>query len=119
MLRDGGSFSIPAGATVNVFAGQTVEFFGGAQPGVMRLLCTSDGPGLTMAMTQNVGSQQTAPVSPGTTVNVASAAGAGPKDDEDTVLPAVPMPVGIRSALNITNTTAGAIPFRYAAIVAP
>ena len=127
MLVDSQEISIPAGATVNVFAGRPVEFWGGGQPGVMRLLICSDplvAPGgvvpLTASMTQNLGGNQTAPITPGTTINAApnGSLGAGPKDDEDTILPALPMPVGIRSSLNITNPGAAATVVRYRAIVA-
>ena len=131
MLIDSQEISIPAGATVNVFAGRPVEFWGGGQPGVMRLLLCSDpliAPGgiapLTVSMTQNLGGNQTAPITPGTTINAANATaaglglGVGPKDDEDTILPALPMPVGIRTSLNITNPGAAATIVRYRAIVA-
>lgn len=117
MLTDGQSISIGANATVNVFSGRPIEFIGA--PSVARLLCTADAAGLTMAMLINVGGVQSAPIAAGASVNVAAAAGEGPKDDEDTVATNIPLPSGSRNQLNITNTTGGAIVFRYRAYILP
>ncbi len=123
MLVDSQAVSVPAGGTVNVFTGRPVEFWGGGQPGVMRLLLTTDpptagNPAFTASMTQNLGGNQTAPITSGTTINSAALVNEGPKDDEDTILPALPMPVGIRSSLLITNNGTAAVVVRYRAIVA-
>jgi hypothetical protein len=117
MLIDGRSISIPANSTVNVFAGQPIELIG--SPSTARLLAVADAAGLTMQWLMNIGGNQAVPVGAGTPVNVASAAGAGPKDDEDTVANDVPMPAGARNQLNVTNTTGGAIVFRYRAPISP
>jgi hypothetical protein len=117
MLTDSLGVSIPANSTVNAFLGRPIEFIG--QASVCRLLATADATGLSMQMLTNVGGQQMVPVASGTTVNVASAAGAGPKDDEDTVATGVPLPAGSRNQLNVVNSTGGAIVFRYRATILP
>src|SRR5271156_938681 len=117
MLTDGQSISIPANSTVNVFAGRPIEFIGA--PSVARLLFNGDATGLTAAMLINVGGVQSAPLAAGVSVNVAAAAGAGPKDDEDTMATNIPLPAGSRNQLNVTNTTGGAIVFRYRAFILP
>lgn len=86
---------------------------------VMRLLLVSDAAGQQAQLLINVGGQQIVPLAAGTPVNVASAAGAGPKDDEDTFVPSVAVPAGARQQLNITNTTGAAVVSRYRAILAP
>lgn len=117
MLTDGVQTSIPANSTVNVFSGRPIEFIG--NPSVGRLLCIADAAGLQVQWLINIGGDQKVPIAAGTPVNVASAAGAGPKDDEDTYATNVPMAAGARNQLNVTNTTAGAILFRYRAQIAP
>jgi len=117
MLTDGLSISIAANSTVNVFQGRPIEFIG--TPSVARILFNADAAGLNAQMLINVGGSQSAPIAAGTPVNVAAAAGAGPKDDEDTMATNVPLPAGARSQLNITNTTAGAVVFRYRAFILP
>jgi len=117
MLTDSLQTSIPANSTVNVILGRPIEFIG--TPSVARLLAAGDALGLNMQWLINVGGNQLAPIAAGSTVNVASVAGAGPKDDEDTVATGVPIPAGARSQLNVTNTTAGAINFRYRAVILP
>lgn len=117
MLTDGLAISIPANSTVNVFAGRPIEFIG--QPSVARLLTIADAAGIQNQWLINVGGQQTVPIAAGSSVNVAAAAGQGPKDDEDTVATNIPLPAGARSQLNVTNTTGGAIIFRYRAYILP
>jgi hypothetical protein len=117
MLTDGQSISIGANATVNVFSGRPIEFIG--TPSLARLLFNADAAGLTAAMLINVGGVQSAPIAAGTSVNVAAAAGSGPKDDEDTMATNIPLPAGSRNQLNITNTTGAAIIFRYRAFILP
>lgn len=119
MQIDGLAQSIPAGASVNLFQGRYPEFIGGANPSVMRLLANADAAGVTCQLTQNAGQTQLAPIAAGATLNVAAAAGQGPKDDEDTIIPAVTVPPNTRQAFIVTNTTAGAIIVRYRAIVGP
>jgi hypothetical protein len=92
--------------------GRASEFPGGATPLTQQLFLDADAAGCTVAMLQNVGSLPLAPIQSGTTVNVASAAGVGPKLDED-LMGTFPVPVGARQALNVTNTTAGAVVVRY------
>lgn len=118
MLTDGRAISVPGTSTVNVFAGQPIEIMVG-QPSVARLLAVADAAGLVMQWLMNIGGDQKVPIGAGTPVNVASAVGAGPKDDEDTVASDVPLPSGARNQLNVTNTTGGAIIFRYRAIITP
>lgn len=117
MITDGLSTSVPATSTVNVFVGRPVEFVGVAS--VMRLLLIADAAAQQAQLLINVGGSQIVPLAAGTPINVASAAGAGPKDDEDTMVPSVAVPAGARQQLNITNTTAGAVVSRYRAILAP
>jgi len=116
MLTDGQSVSIPANSTTNVIIGRPTEFIGVAS--VERVLLTADAAGLQAQLLINVGSVQTVPLAAGTPINVASITGAGPKDDEDTYCPQVPVPAGARQQLNITNTTAGAVVGRYRIILA-
>lgn len=117
MLTDSVQTSIPANSTVNVFLGRPIEFIG--QASIARLLAVADAIGINFQWLINVGGQQSAPIAAGTTANTASVAGAGPKDDEDTVATGVPIPAGARSQLNVTNTTGAAINFRYRAIILP
>lgn len=111
MLTDGAPVSIPANSTVNAFTGHPSEFLG--IPTVMRLFITADAPGVTAQMLVNVGANQLAPLAAGSSVNTASIAGAGPKEDEDVVIDAVGIPAGGRSQLNLTNTTGAAIVARW------
>jgi hypothetical protein len=117
MIVDGTSVSIAAGATTNVFLGRPSEYPAGAQPTVMRLLANADAAGLQCQLLQNVGANQIAPIAGGATLNVAAAAGQGPKDDEDTLISNVPVPQGTRQAFNITNTTGGAVIMRWRAML--
>jgi len=117
MLTDSVQTSIPATTTTNVFLGRPIEFIGVAS--VARLLAVADAIGVNFQWLINVGGVQLAPIAAGTTANVSSVAGAGPKDDEDTVASGVAIPAGARSQLNVTNTTAAAINFRYRAIILP
>lgn len=117
MLTDGASVSIPATSTVNVVAGHPLEFIGTAS--LARLLIAADAAGTTQQFLINVGGDQKVPIAAGANVNVASAAGAGPKDDEDTVASNVPLPAGARQQWNVTNTTAGAIVVRWRAYILP
>lgn len=117
MLTDGVQVSVPANSTLNAFLGRPVEFIG--VPEIMRLLTVADQAGLTQQLLINVGGQQQSPISAGTTVNVAEGLGQGPRDDEDTVAPQVPISAGSRLQLNFTNTTAAAITARYRAMIAP
>jgi hypothetical protein len=117
VITDGQSTSIAANTTTNVFIGRPLEFIGVAS--VLRLLLSADAAGLQSQLLLNVGGDQRVPLAAGTPIPVASAAGAGPKDDEDTVCPQVPVPPGARLQLNVTNTTGGAIVVRYRGILAP
>jgi hypothetical protein len=115
-LTDGLSVSIPAGATVNVLIGRPLEFTG--VPTVVRLLTVADALGLNHQFLINQGANQMVPLAAGTPVNVAAVPGAGPKDDEDTMIPSFSSPAGARNQLNVTNTSGGAIVFRYRALMA-
>lgn len=115
MLTDGVSASVAANSTSNIIVGRSLEFLGA--PSVVRLLLAGDAAGLQVNFLINIGGNQMSPIAPGTSVNVSSVAGAGPKDDEDTICPAVSVPAGARSQLNITNTTGGAIVVRYRAFI--
>lgn len=111
-LTDGVAASIAAGATTNLFLGRASEFPGGNQALTQQLFLDADAAGITVSMLQNVGSLPLAPIQSGTTVNASTAAGVGPKLDED-LMGTFPVPVGARQALNVTNTTAGAVIVRY------
>lgn len=117
MLTDSKQVSIPANSTVNVFLGQPSEFLGIASVG--RLLATADAIGINAQLLINVGGVQNVPVAAGTTLNVASVAGAGPKDDEDQLATNIPYPAGSRIQFNVTNTTGAAINVRYRHQIAP
>jgi hypothetical protein len=117
MLTDGVQASIPANSTVNVFLGRPIEFIG--TPSVARLLAIADAIGMQIQWLINVGGSQLVPVAAGTSLNVAAAAGQGPKDDEDTMATNVAIPAGARNQLNITNTTGAAIIMRYRAFLLP
>lgn len=117
MLTDSASFSVALGTTQNVIAGHPLEFIGAAS--VARLLITADAALLTMQFLINVGGNQAVPIAAGSNVNVASVAGAGPKDDEDTVASGVPLPAGSRNQWNVTNPTAGAVLVRWRAYIQP
>ncbi|SRR5579885_63120 len=117
MITDGQSVSVPANSTVNVLVGRPSEFIGVASVG--RLLLAADAAGVQAQFLMNIAGDQRVPLAAGTPVNVASTAGAGPKDDEDTYCPQIAMPAGSRNQLNLTNTTGGAIVARYRLIIAP
>lgn len=117
MITDGQSVSVAATTTTNVFIGRPVEFIGVAS--VMRLLLVADAAGQQAQLLINVGGSQIVPLAAGTPVNVAPAAGQGPRDDEDTYCPQVAIPAGARLQLNISNTTGAAVVSRYRAILAP
>lgn len=117
MLTDGVQISVPANSTTNAFLGRPIEFIG--VPSVGRLLAIADAIGVQVQWLINVGGQQLVPIAAGTPVNVSSAAGAGPKDDEDTYATNVPIPGGARNQLNFTNTTGAAINVRYRAQILP
>ena len=117
MLTDGTNTAVAIGATTNLFSGRPIEFLG--QPSVVRLLLAAD---LNLATAQwliNVGGVQLAPLASGMSVNVAAAAGGGPKDDEDTVAAGVAVPQGSRSQLNLTNGNAAINNCRYRAYIGP
>lgn len=116
-LTDSRSVSIPANSVVNVFLGQPSEFLGA--PSVGRLLWTADATGLTGQLLTNIGGQQNVPIAAGSSLNVASTAGAGPKEDEDQIATNIPYPLGSRNQLNITNGTGAAIIMRYRHYIAP
>ena len=117
MLTDGQPVSIPANSTVNVALGRPLEFIGA--PSVARILFIADAAGVTAQWLINVGGQQLVPIAAGVAVNVASAAGAGPKDDEDTMATNVAIPAGARNQINFTNTTGAAIITRWRAFILP
>ena len=117
MLTDGQSVSIAAGATVNAFLGRPTEFIG--IPSVMRLMLAADAAGVQAQLLINVGGTQLAPLAAGSSVNVASTAGAGPKQDEDIVCDNVAIPAGARLQLNLTNTGGATTVARYRAVLAP
>lgn len=117
-VTDGVAASVAATSTTNLFLGRLSEFPGGNQPLTEQLFVDADAAGVTLSMLQNVGSTPLAPIQTGVTVNVATAAGIGPKLDED-LMGTFPVPVGARQALNATNTTAGAIIVRYRNFLTP
>jgi hypothetical protein len=116
MLVDSKQVAIPAGTSVNVFAGQPIEFIGA--PSVARLLITADGPGATMSWTINVAGVQHVPIASGSSINVAAVTTEGPKDDEDEVATNVPMPAGSRNSLMV-SAGAAANTIRYRATILP
>lgn len=115
-LRDGVSVSIAAAATTNVFLNRPIEFLG--VPSNITLLAAADAALQTGQVLINVGGQQLVPVAAGTPINTASAAGAGPKNDED-VLQQYAVPAGARSQFNITNGAGAAVISRYGALITP
>jgi|SRR5271166_2382024 len=117
-ITDGVAASVGIGATTNLFLGRASEFPGGQQPLTEQLFIDADAVGITASMQQNVGSVPLAPIQSGTTVNVASAAGVGPKLDED-LMGTFAVPVGARQALNVTNTSAAAVIVRYRNFITP
>jgi|SRR5215469_2976315 len=117
-VTDGVAASVAAGATTNLFLGRLSEFPGGSTPLTEQIFADADAAGVTISMLQNVGSTPLAPIQSGTTLNAASAAGIGPKLDED-LLGTFAVPVGARQALNATNTTAGAVIVRYRNFITP
>lgn len=117
MLTDGAQVNIAAAATANIVQGRPTEFIG--RPSVGTLLLVADAAGVTAQMLVNVGGEQSAPIAGGTPVNVASVAGAGPKNDEDIVASRVPLPAGARVQVNVTNTGTAAVNVRYRMIIEP
>lgn len=117
MLTDSAAIGVLTLQTTNVVAGHPIEFIGA--PSVARLLIAADAALLTMQFLINVGGNQAVPIAAGSNVNVASVAGAGPKDDEDTVANGVPLPAGSRNQWNVTNPTAGTVQVRWRAYIQP
>lgn len=113
MIVDGQSVSVAATSTTNAFLGRPVEFIG--VPSVLSLALSADAAAQQVQLLVNIGGDQKAPIAAGTPIAVASAAGAGPKEDEDYLLVRYAVPAGARLQLNITNTTAGAVVTRYRA----
>lgn len=117
MITDSQNTAITTGATVNVFLGRPIEFIG--QPSVARLLMAADLNLATVQWLINIGGEQKVPIASGSSVNVAAAAGAGPKDDEDVLAAGVAMPTGSRNQLNVTNGNAATNNVRYRAVILP
>jgi len=118
MLTDGVQASVAAGTTTNIALGRPIEFIG--RPSLLTLLMVADGVGMTHQVLVNIGGEQMAPVAAGTPINVAPAAGQGPRNDEDVVAARVPIPAGARLQINVTNTNAsGTVNVRYRAILEP
>lgn len=112
----GQSVSVAAGATVNVALGTLLEFQG--VPAVLNLWATSDAAAATPETVQllvNIGATQIVPIAAATPVNIAAAAGLGPKLDEDQIGANIPLPAGSRVQLNVNNPAAGAVVFRWRA----
>lgn len=116
MLTDGTAVSIAAGVTTNVFAGRPIEFLGA--PSNITILADADAAGQTCQILVNNGGQQFAPVAAGVPLNVATAPGVGPKNDED-VLVTFGVQAGSRLQFNITNTSGAAVISRWRAIITP
>jgi hypothetical protein len=114
MLTDGQSTSVPAGATSNVFLGRPIEFLG--QPTNVTLLATADAPLQSAQILINIGASQMAPIASGVPLNVAAAAGSGPKNDED-VMATFAVPAGARLQMNVTNNGGAAVINRWRAIL--
>lgn len=117
MLTDSNAQSVAATTTVNMFLGRPIEFIGA--PSIARLLMAADATEVSVQWLINVGGVQSVPVAAGTSVNVASVPGAGPKDDEDTLATNVPMPAGSRNQLNVFNQLGTATNVRYRAYILP
>lgn len=114
----GTSASIAATTTTNVVLGTLLEFIG--VPSVLNLWATSDSVAATPITVQlliNVGATQIVPVAAGSPVNIATAAGLGPKLDEDQIAANIALPAGARVQFNVTNPAAGAIVFRWRATI--
>jgi hypothetical protein len=111
VITDSQQVAVGANATVqNALSGRPAEFMG--EPGVARLLLTADAPGILASWQINKGARSELPL-PSGNVAVASAAGVGPKEDEDIVVDQYPLPQGSRLVLAFTNTTGAAINVRY------
>jgi hypothetical protein len=114
LVSVGGSSSISAGATTNVFLGTLVEFIG--TPSVLSLWATSDAVAatpITVQLLVNVGATQLVPIASGFNVNIAASAGLGPKLDEDQIAAQIALPAGARLQFNVTNPASGAVVFRW------
>lgn len=117
MLTDSVQVLVAANTTTNLALGRPLEFIG--VPSVARFLAVADAIGVQLQWLINVGGVQLVPIAAGSTLNVAAVAGAGPKDDEDTMATNVAIPAGARNQVNATNTTGAAINTRYRAIILP
>lgn len=115
-LTDGNTAAPAAAATVNLFSGRPIEFLGIAS--TVRLMLVADAAAVTAQVLINQGGNQLAPIASGTTVNVASVAGAGPKEDEDRIADFA-VPQGARLQLNVTNGGGAATNVRYRAYISP
>jgi hypothetical protein len=105
--------SIAAAATVNTLAGTPAGFVG---PGaIISIWDTGDSAAatpLTRTLQVSQGPNTQTPIASGSTVQQASAAGLGPKMDEDAVLLGYAVPPQTTMIMNVTNPAAGAIVYR-------
>jgi len=98
-------YTIPAaGVIANLLSGQGVEYIGRAS--MLDLFATADVAGDTFGLTQTLGGDVRTIVPAGSSIGLASAAGAGPKLDEDMWLNGVAIPAGAHLILAIVGTAA-------------
>jgi len=98
-------YTIPAGGLLaNLLTGVGIEYLGRAS--VVDLWITADAAGDTFGLTRTLGGDQVTLIPVGTSINVASAAGAGPKTDEDIYLTGAAIPMGAHLIMPISGTAA-------------
>jgi hypothetical protein len=98
-------YVIPAAASIsNVLSGAGIEYIGRAS--MVDLFAVADAACDTFSLSVTVGGDQKIMVPAGTSVNVASVSGAGPKMSEDMYISGAPVPMGAHLILAVLGTAA-------------
>jgi len=103
MIHQRTQYSIPASGTIaNLVAGTAIEYI--TRPSNLKIFATSDSSGDTFGVTVVMGGDARVLVPSSSTINLASATGAGPKLDED-FYGEWALPQGAHIIVAITGTT--------------
>jgi hypothetical protein len=98
-------YVIPAAASIaNVLAGAGIEYIGRAS--MLDLFAAADATGDTFSLSVTIGGDQKIMVPAGTSINVASVSGAGPKMSEDAYVTGAPVAMGSHLILALLGTAA-------------
>jgi hypothetical protein len=103
MIHQRTAYSIPAaGSITNLVAGTAIEYI--TRASTLKIFATADSSGDTFGVTIVMGGDARVLVPSGSTINLASATGAGPKLDED-LYGEWGLPQGAHIIVTITGTS--------------